>query len=64
MENCGGQLIEIMVLAPDELFILEQGPGAEWFEARGKLIQGQDSAPDKVYTYMGTKSRPWTWIVF
>ena len=28
MEKCGGQLIEIMVLAPDELFILEPGPGA------------------------------------
>ena len=51
MENCGGQLIEIMVLAPDELFILEPGQGAKWFEARGEMIQGQDSAPDKVYIW-------------
>ena len=28
MENCRGQLIEIMVLALDELFILEPGPWA------------------------------------
>ena len=49
MENYGGQLIEIIVLALDELFLLELGPGAKWFEARGELFQGQDSAPDKVY---------------
>ena len=29
MENYGYQLIEIIVLAPDNLFILEPGPGAK-----------------------------------
>ena len=29
MDICEGQLIEIMVLAPYELFILELGPGAK-----------------------------------
>ena len=51
MEVYGGQLIEIMVLALDELFILKVGPGAKWFKARCELIQGQDSAPDKVYIW-------------
>ena len=49
MANYGGQLIKIIVLAPDELFLLEPGPVAKWFEARGELIQGQDSSPDKIY---------------
>ena len=54
MENYGDQLIEIIVLEPDYLFILEPGPGEKLFEARGKLIQGQDSAPDKVYIWETT----------
>ena len=51
MDNYGDQIIEIILLVPDYFFIFELGPGAKWFKARGELIQGQDSAPDKVYIW-------------